>query len=231
MLELRDVHAFYGDSHILQGVDLEVHRGEIVCLLGRNGVGKTTTLRTIMGLTRHQGSIRLSGEEISRLDPWERCRKGIGFIPEDRRIFSGLSVEENLRTAMWASARKGHWTAAEVYGAFPILYERRWQLGSTLSGGEQQMLAIGRALLGNPELLLLDEPSQGLSPVMVKVFTDMIHRLHGLGLTVLLVEQNVRVALGLSRRTYVLNKGRVVYHADSEQLRRDQHITKQYLGV
>lgn len=231
MLELRGVHAFYGNSHILQGVDLEVRRGEIVCLLGRNGVGKTTTLRTIMGLTRQRGTIRLCEEEISGLAPWQRCQKGIGFVPEDRRIFSGLTVEENLRVAMWASARKGQWAAEEVYQTFPVLYQRRRQLGSTLSGGEQQMLAIGRALLGNPELLMLDEPSQGLSPMMVKVFTDILRRIHDLGLTVLLVEQNVRVALSLSHRTYVLNKGCVVYHADTEQLRRDEDVTKQYLGI
>ncbi len=231
MLELRDVHAFYAESHILQGVDLEVRSSEIVSLLGRNGVGKTTTLRTIMGLTRQQGSIRLGGEDLVGLDPWQRSRKGLGFVPEDRRIFTGLTVEENLRVAMWASARRGGWALDEIYEIFPILYTRRAQLGSTLSGGEQQMLAIGRALLGHPKVLLLDEPSQGLSPAMVNTFVETIRRIHERGLAVLLVEQNVRVALGLSQRAYVLNKGRVVHQGSSDDLQRAGELVTRHLAI
>lgn len=231
MLALSGVDAYYGESHVLQGVSFEVSAGEIVALLGRNGVGKTTTMRTIIGLTRQTGSIQLHNQEITTLKPWQRAQHGIGYIPEDRRIIVGLTVEENLRVAMWGARRSGRWTLEQVYRHFPVLNERRKQLGTTLSGGEQQMLTVARALLGNPEILLLDEPSQGLSPRMVKVVRDIIESIHRGGITILLVEQNLQLALGLAQRAYILNKGRVVHHATTQELQKQPELTRQYLSV
>ena len=231
MLELSDVHAFYGDSHILQGISLRVDAGEVVALLGRNGVGKTTTMRAIAGLVSQRGSIRLDGRELTGLPAWQRARAGLALVPEDRRIIEGLSVEENLRVALWAAKRAGTWKLDQVWEHFPVLRERRKQLGTSLSGGEQQMLAIARAALSNPALLLLDEPSQGLAPVMVSVVRDIIRALHEEGIGILLVEQNLPMALKLAGRAYVLNKGQVIHEGSCAQIAADPRLAQELLGV
>jgi branched-chain amino acid transport system ATP-binding protein len=230
-LHLDDVHAYYGHSHVLQGVSLEVRAGEIVCLLGRNGVGKTTTLRSIMGLVAvRQGTIELDGAGLVGRATHQIARRGVAYVPEERRILGQLTVAENLAIAERSGAGR-RWDVERVYGFFPWLAERRRQLGGTLSGGEQQMLAIGRALMGNPRLLLLDEPSQGLAPQMVRIVEDVIREIRAAGVTLLLVEQNIRTALELGDRHYILAKGRVVSEATSAQLEPDQELSRRYLGV
>lgn len=230
ILRLQDVHAWYGASHVLQGVTLGVAEGEIVCLLGRNGVGKTTTLRSIMGLvSRRRGVIELAGVSIVDRPTHAVAHQGVGYVPEERRMLRDLTVTDNLRIAA-RPARDG-WDEGRVFDLFPRLLERHQQLAGTLSGGEQQMLAIGRALMGNPRLLLLDEPSQGLAPQMVQLVASTIRQLHEHGLTILLVEQNVRLALDLGQRHYVLAKGQVVHEATSAQLQADEELTQRLLGV
>lgn len=231
ILELKDVHAHYGPSHILQGVNLSVSEGETVALLGRNGAGKTTTMRTIVGLTKQAGDIRLKGELVSKDAAWQRARKGIAYVPEDRRIINGLTVEDNLKVAEWASERKKPWTLARIYENFPILLERRKQEGTTLSGGQQQMLTIARALLANPAILLLDEPSQGLSPLMVKAIRKIVLDLAKTGQTIIIVEQNLQMVLDLASRAYVMNKGKIVYEGSAKEIANNDEILKQYLGV
>lgn len=231
MLKLADVHAFYGRSHVLQGVTLEVGEGEVVALLGRNGVGKTTTIRTIAGLTRQTGSIELGGQAMLDLPAWRRARLGIGYVPEDRRIIPGLTVDENLIVARYGSVRHSPWSAERIYEYFPILRERRKQIGTTLSGGEQQMLTIARALMGNPSILLLDEPSQGLSPIMVSTLAGIIRDIHRSGLAILLVEQNFRMAMDLADRAYLLNKGQVVYQGTTAELAQSDNPAQRYLAV
>jgi branched-chain amino acid transport system ATP-binding protein len=231
VLELVDVHAYYGESHVLQGVDMRVGEGEVVTLLGRNGVGKTTTMRTIIGLTRQTGSVKLAGTELSALPAWKRSRAGLALVPEDRRIIEGLTVEENLRVAVWAATRKGTWDLEKVWRHFPRLKERRKQIGTSMSGGEQQMLAIARAALSNPTLLLLDEPSQGLAPALVGVVRQIIRDLHASGMSVLLVEQNLSMALALSNRAYVINKGRIVYEGPCAEFSADKDLGHRLLGV
>lgn len=231
ILELNDVHAYYGSSHVLHGVDLQVAEGETVALLGRNGAGKTTTMRTIIGLTRQSGHITLKGERIEADAAWQRARKGIAYVPEDRRIIPGLTVEDNLRVAGWASKRNQPWTIERIYDHFPILLERRSQEGTTLSGGQQQMLTIARALLANPSVLLLDEPSQGLSPLMVKAIRKIILDLGTTGLTIILVEQNLPMALDLASRAYVMNKGKIVHQGPTAQIADNEELLKRHLGV
>jgi branched-chain amino acid transport system ATP-binding protein len=235
LLRLDDVHAYYGFSHVLQGVTLELNEGEIVCLLGRNGVGKTTTLRSIMGLVAVRGgSIALDGSGLVGLPTHRIARRGVAYVPEERRILGQLTVAENLAIgARPAGDGNGHggWDAEQVYALFPRLAERRGQLGGTLSGGEQQMLAIGRALMGNPRLLLLDEPSQGLAPRIVRLVEDVVRRIRARGVSILLVEQNVRSARELGDRHYILPKGRVVREATSSELESDHALTRTYLGV
>ncbi len=232
ILELEDVHTYYGLSHILQGISLRVDEGEIVCLLGRNGVGKTTTLRSIMGLApSRRGHIRFRGAALEGSPPDAVARRGIGFVPEDRRVFVNLTVEENLRMGSWGGRAKGGWTVDAVYELFPRLHDIRRRLAGYLSGGEQQMLAVGRALTGNPDLLLLDEPSQGLAPIMVKAIEDAIRRIREQHLTVLLVEQSFRLATALADRCYVISKGQIVYEATSAELQKNEEVKKGYLGV
>jgi branched-chain amino acid transport system ATP-binding protein len=223
LLEVADIHTYYGTSHVLFGVSLEVQPGEVVALLGRNGVGKTTTLHSIMGVTPpRQGSIRFRGQEIARKRPYQVARLGISLVPAGRRIFPTLSVRENLEIAHNAPAEGGHnWTLAEIYDFFPRLKERETHRGSQLSGGEQQMLAIGRALLGNPDFLLLDEPAEGLSPLVVQLLRDILRRLRDTGLTMLVCEQNLAFALAVSDRGYILDKGEVKYAGPVADLRHD----------
>lgn len=232
MLILSDVHAYYGRSHILRGIDLRVDAGEIVTLLGRNGVGKTTTIRTILGLTQQRGSIIVNDLEISGKSPFERARAGLALVPEDRRIVEGLTVKENLSIALWAAkGRAGPWSLERILGDFPILSERQNQIGTSLSGGEQQMLAIARAAISNPSVLLIDEPSQGLAPKMVETVRKMIIELNASGIAILLVEQNLALAVGLSTRSYILNKGEIVHSCASSELSESPELLHDLLGV
>jgi branched-chain amino acid transport system ATP-binding protein len=230
MLELQGVHTHYGLSHVLQGVDLRVGPGEVVALFGRNGVGKTTVIKTIAGWVRPSaGSVRLDGEDIAQLSPDRICRRGVGFVPEDRRIFPGLTVEENLRLGLLQTPRRAaaqnRTRMDEVYARFPRLQERRAQLGTTLSGGEQQMLAIARVLVGEPRLLLIDEPTEGLAPIVAAEIFATLESLRHAGIPILLVEQNVHRALEVATRFYALERGRVIQEgnardaADRERLR------------
>ena len=235
MLALENVHTYYGKSHILHGVSLEVNPGEVVGLLGRNGVGKSTTLKTIMGLVRpSDGSVRFEGRDIAGMAPHRPARLGIAYVPEDRRIFRLLTVLENLRTGLdrpgVSEARKGE-LLEKVYGHFPVLRERRHQAGGTLSGGEQQMLAIARAMMLEPRIILLDEPTEGLMPRMVSQIREIIHVLHREGVAILLVEQNVPLTLEASNRVYIMEKGVVRHHAPAAELRANQAVIHQYLGV
>ncbi|MBI4638700.1 MAG: ABC transporter ATP-binding protein [Candidatus Rokubacteria bacterium] len=233
MLEVDAVQTYYGESHILHGVSLRVGAGEAVAILGRNGVGKTTLIRSIVGFTPpREGRIRLDGQPIERLPPYEIARRGIGLVPQGRRIFAPLSVVENLLLA----ARSGTdgergWTLERVYAVFPRLRERAPQGGGTLSGGEQQMLAIARALMTNARLLLLDEPSEGLAPLIVRDIGRVVVRLKDEGLAILLVEQNVPLALRVADRVYVMSKGQIVYHGSPAELDGNEEVKRRYLGV
>ena len=232
ILTVEKINTFYGDSHILFDVDLTIAEGEVVSLLGRNGAGKTTTLRSIMGLTPPRaGSVRWLGEEVQRLKPHEIARKGVGFVPEDRRIFSRLSVEENLEIGAFKLERGSGWTLERIYGLFPKLEQLKAHKGNELSGGEQQMLAIARALMGAPRLVLLDEPSEGLAPAIVKDVGEMIGTLKDEGIAVLLVEQNTRFACRLSDRVYIIDNGRVRFGGTVAQLEADEELKSRYLAV
>jgi branched-chain amino acid transport system ATP-binding protein len=235
LVKLEDVHAYYGKSHILHGVSLEIGPGEVVGLLGRNGVGKSTTLKTIVGLVHpSQGRILFEGQPISHLPAHRLARLGIGYVPEERRIFPLLTVTENLRTGL---DRRGMTKTGKrrlldrVYASFPVLAERRSQAGGTLSGGEQQMLAIARAMMLEPKIVLLDEPTEGLMPRMVGQIRDIIFALRRDSVAVLLVEQNVPLTLDTSGRIYILEKGVVRHHAPASRLRVDDAVIHQYLGV
>ena len=235
MLRLDDVHTHYAKSHILHGVSLEVQPGEVVGLLGRNGVGKSTTLKTIMGLVRpSEGHVRFEGREIAGTAPHHLAHLGIAWVPEDRRIFKLLTVIENLRTGLdrpgITEARRRE-LLDKVYAHFPVLAERQTQAGGTLSGGEQQMLAIGRAMMLEPKIILLDEPTEGLMPRMVSQIREIITLLHQDGVAILLVEQNVPLTLDVSDHVYIMEKGLVRHHATAAELRADRAIIHQYLGV
>ncbi len=235
MLTLDGVHTYYAKSHILHGVSLEVRPGEVVGLLGRNGVGKSTTLKTIMGIVRPSGGrIVFDGRDIAGLPPYRLARVGIGYVPEDRRIFRLLSVLENLRTGLdrpEVTATRRQALLDKVYESFPILAERRNQAGGTLSGGEQQMLAIARAMMLEPRIILLDEPTEGLMPRMVTQIREIIDVLHKDGVAILLVEQNVPLTLDVSDRVYIMEKGTVRHHGPAAALRADATVIHQYLGV
>jgi len=235
MLSLRDVHTYYGKSHILHGVSIEVGQGEVVGLLGRNGVGKSTTLKTIIGLVHPaQGSVDFEGQDISRMPAHRLARLGIGYVPEDRRIFRLLSVLENLRTGLdrqGVSPERRDALLDKVYTHFPVLRERRQQAGGTLSGGEQQMLAIARAMMLEPKIILLDEPTEGLMPRMVGQIREIIQVLHREGIAILLVEQNVPLTLDVTDRVYIMEKGVVRHHAPAADVRANQDVIHQYLGV
>jgi branched-chain amino acid transport system ATP-binding protein len=231
MLELRDVHAYYGDSHVLRGVSLSVGEGEAVGLLGRNGAGKTTTLLTIMGYVRSRvGDILFRGSRVDDLQPYLIARRGIGFVPQERRIFPSLTVRENLAVGERRNGR-GRWSIDDVLDIFPGLRPRQKHLGCHLSGGEQQMLAIARALMVDPALLLLDEPSEGLAPLVVDKIVKVLHEVKGKGLSILLVEQNLGTALKVADRHYVLSKGEVCYAGTSRELQADEAIKKQHLAI
>ncbi|MBF8282919.1 MAG: ABC transporter ATP-binding protein [Anaerolineales bacterium] len=234
ILELENVHTYYGHIHALKGVSITVGEGEIVTLIGANGAGKTTTLNSISGLLRpRQGHVRLHGEDLSAYRAHQIVAKGVVQVPEGRRVFASLTVQENLEMGAYSrtgrdSLREG---AERVFTLFPRLKERRNQVAGTLSGGEQQMLATGRALMANPKVLLLDEPSMGLAPVLVDSIFDTIKQLHTEGTTILLVEQNARMALQIADRGYVLQTGQVVLSDTADNLRQNEMVQKAYLGI
>lgn len=234
MLVLEDVHTYYGESHVLQGLSLAVEPGQIVSLLGRNGVGKTTTLRTIMGLNPpRQGRITYKGQAIGGLAPYRIAHLGIQLVPENRGIFPALSVRENLQVggARPSDRTRSRHNAERIYEYFPILRERLHQKGGSLSGGEQQQLTIARALMAGPDLLLLDEPCEGLAPLVVQTLLQAIREIRSDGTTVLLVEQNVRAALQVAEQHYVMDKGHVIGKFSSEALQADEDLRTRFLGV
>lgn len=232
LLEVESIQTYYESTHILFGVTLKVDHGETVCILGRNGMGKTTLLRSIIGLTPpRQGTIRFQGARINGKQPFRIARLGVGFVPEDRNIFPNLTVRENLEIAVIKRNAATAWDLDKVYALFPILKARDQQWGGTLSGGEQQMLTIARTLMGNPTLLLLDEPSEGLAPMVVEAIKEQIVRIQQEGMTIILSEQNSVVALEVSQRAYVLEKGQVSWQGRTSQLAADPQIMEKYLGV
>jgi branched-chain amino acid transport system ATP-binding protein len=233
LLALNDIHVNYGLSRIIHGVSLAMERGELISLVGRNGVGKSTTMRSIMGLTPcRAGSIMWKGNDIARLRPHQIARLGIGYVPEDRRIFSGLTVWENLDVArLPRRAESPYWDEARIFALFPDLERFRDRKGGLLSGGQQQMLAIARTLMGNPELLLLDEPSEGLAPLIVETLEATIRELKAEGLSIVLAEQNLQFVLSLSDRCVLLEKGAVMYAGSADQLRADRDVQARYLQI
>jgi branched-chain amino acid transport system ATP-binding protein len=231
MLELDNVNAYYGDSHILHGVSLSVQEGEIVCLLGRNGAGKTTTILTVMGyLQPRPGRIRYRDRDIGGLPPYEVARLGFGFVPQERGIFPSLTVRENL-TVFARAGGKGFWTLQRIFDLFPVLRARERNLGFQLSGGEQQMLSIARALMLNPAMLLLDEPSEGLAPMIVQQIIEVLARLKQEGLAILLVEQSLRTAFAVGDRHHVLNKGEICFTGSAAELENNEFVLRNYLSV
>lgn len=232
LLELGGIHTAYGKSQVLFDLSLEVAESECVCLLGRNGVGKTTTMRTIMGLTPpYRGRVLWRGNDVAGQPPYVLARQGIGFVPEDRRIFAELTVAENLEVAQWSAGRSGPWSLAAVFELFPKLAELSSRPGGVLSGGEQQMLTIARTLMGNPTLLLLDEPSEGLAPVIVSDLLEKVKRLKAAGLTLLLAEQGIEFSLSLADRVYVLEKGAICYCGPAAELRADAVLRNRLLAI
>ena len=234
MLTIEALNAWYGPSHVLQGIDIEVRRGEIVCLIGRNGAGKTTTLRTVMGLLpKSTGRVLFEGQDLLGRPAHVRNRLGLGYVPEERRIVAGMSVRENLRLGVLAAAgkRPERQVIEEVAEIFPRLAERLDQVAITMSGGEQQMLAIARAMVSHPKLIMLDEPSEGIMPVLVDEMFALFARMRDNGTTILLVEQNVELALGLGDRAYIVDGGRIVHEARAADLLADAAVQERYCSV
>jgi len=231
MLAVSDLHAFYGKSHILQGVSLGVGEGEIVSLLGRNGVGRSTTIKAIMGDVWAQGSVRFRGEEICGLPPYVIARKGLGYVPENRDIFPTLTVRQNLLLGVKNPRRPGRWSVDDMFHLFPVLGERAEQPGAVLSGGEQQMLTMCRTLVGDPHLIMVDEPTEGLAPMLVRQVADLLVEIAQRGVAILLVEQKLTIALTIARRVYVMGHGRVVFEGTPEDLRRNDGVRKEWLEV
>ncbi len=232
MLEVEGIHTYYGLSHILFDVSLKVDPREVVCLLGRNGAGKTTTMKSVIGiLPPKQGIVRYKGEDVTGIEPYLLARKGISYVPDDRRIFADLTVGENIEIAEKRASSGEEWNKERVYGLFPALKGIENRRGGCLSGGEQKMLAIARALMGNPELLLLDEPFEGLAPTLIRTLEEQIKKLKETGLTVLVAEQNVRSALKLSDRGYIIDDGHIRYEGSIAELRENEELRKKYLLV
>ena len=229
MLAVDDVHTYYGESHVLHGVSLDVAPGEVVAILGRNGMGKTTLIRSVVGFSPpRRGRVSFKGADVTAWAPFRRVERGMALVPQGRRVFASLSVRENLDVAR---AGHGRWSMAEVYALFPRLAERAPNRASKLSGGEQQMLAIGRALMSNPALLLMDEPTEGLAPLLVREVGRVIAELKRAGLSILLVEQNLPMAVAVADRVHVLNRGQIVYSGRPAELLADEDVKSRYLGV
>jgi branched-chain amino acid transport system ATP-binding protein len=231
MLEVQDLHAFYGKSHILHGVSLRVGAGEIVSLLGRNGVGRSTTIRAIMGDVPARGSVRFKGEEMVGLPPYAIARRGLGYVPENRDVFPTLTVRQNLLLGMKDPRRAGRWTMEDMFRLFPNLRERADIPGGVLSGGEQQMLTICRTLMGDPDLIMVDEPTEGLAPLLVRQTAEFLSEIAQRGVSVLLVEQKLTIALTISARVYVMGHGRLVFEGTPADLRASEAIRKEWLEV
>jgi branched-chain amino acid transport system ATP-binding protein len=228
ILRIEDIHTYYGDAYVLQGLSLELGEGQILGLLGRNGVGKTTLVNSVVGFNRpRRGRIFFKGDDITGISSFETVRRGMGLVPQGRRVFASLSVEENLNVAR----SKEGWTVQRVYELFPRLEERRGQRAKTLSGGEQQMLAIARGLMTNPDCLIMDEPSEGLAPIVIQAVWQAVAKLKAQGLSILLVEQNAALALQLVDHVHVMSKGRVVYSGTPKALWADEDIKARYLGI
>jgi branched-chain amino acid transport system ATP-binding protein len=231
MLEVRDLHAFYGKSHVLHGVSFDVQRGEIVGLLGRNGVGRSTTIKAIMGLVAASGSVRFRGQEILGLKAHEVARCGIGYVPEDRAIFPDLTVRQNLALGMKHRKQTGRWTMDDMFALFPQLRERADAPGGVLSGGEQQMLTLCRTLMGDPELLMIDEPTEGLAPKVVEQVSEFLLEMRKRAISILLVEQKLTISLHVSQRLYVMGHGRTVFDGTPDALRGNEPVRKEWLEV
>ena len=231
ILEVQDIHTYYGDAYVLQGLSLELKEGQILGLLGRNGVGKTTLVNSIVGFTPpRRGRVLFKGADVTAESSFHTVRRGMGLVPQGRRVFPTLTVEENLLVAGRRAGRRG-WTLERIYPLFPRLRERRTQRARTLSGGEQQMLAIARGLMTNPDCLIMDEPSEGLAPIIIQAVWQIIARLKQEGLSILLVEQNAALALRMVDYVYVMSKGRVVHSSDPKTLQSDEEVKSRYLGI
>ncbi len=231
MLEVRDLHAYYGKSHILQGVDLSVADGEIVSLLGRNGVGRSTTCKAIMGLVHPHGAITFKGRPIAGLRPEQIAHTGIGYVPEDRQVFPSLTVQQNLELGLKRSGKFGRWNFEDVYQMFPNLDARRHKPAGVLSGGEQQMLTMCRTLMGDPDLVIIDEPTEGLAPKLVEQVGNLLDEIARRGISILLVEQKLAIALRISKRLYVMGHGRIVFEGDTAALNASTSVRKEWLEV
>lgn len=232
MLEVNNVHTYYGIAYVLQGITLKVKERSIVTILGRNGMGKTTTIRTIIGLNQpRKGKVMFKGDDITSLPPYVISKKGIGLVPQGRNIFPSLSVKENLLTTSRLKGKDNEWELEKIYEFFPILKARAKFSGTNLSGGEQQMLAIARAMMTNPDLLLMDEPSEGLAPAKVWEIGGIIKKLKEVGATILLVEQNLPLAMAVSDYVYIINKGQIVYESTPNELMNNEDIKSKYLGI
>ena len=231
MLEVKDLHAYYGKSHVLQGVSLSVGRGEIVALLGRNGAGRSTTIKAIMGLVSAQGSVRFKNDAILGLKAHEVARRGIGYVPEDRAIFPDLTVRQNLVLGIKDPRKRGRWSVEEVFALFPLLAERAETPGGVLSGGEQQMLTLCRTMMGDPDLVLIDEPTEGLAPKAVAQVGEFLSAVKKRGISVLLVEQKLSISLDISERLYVMGHGKIVFHGTPTEMRANEGVRKEWLEV
>ena len=231
MLQLARLHAYYGKSHILHGVDLDIGEGEIVALLGRNGVGRSTTCKAIMGLVAAQGSIAYRGCDLLGLRPDQIARRGIGYVPEDRQVFPTLTVRQNLELGLKRAGRFGRWSFEDIYALFPNLRSRQCVAAGQLSGGEQQILAIGRSLMGDPDLILVDEPTEGLAPRLVEQVREMLREVVRRGAAILLVEQKLTIALQISHRVYVMGRGRVVFEGTPAAFAADDSVRRQWLEL
>jgi branched-chain amino acid transport system ATP-binding protein len=231
MLRIQNLHAYYGKSHILHGVDMEVNPGEIVSLLGRNGSGRSTTIKTIMGLVEGEGTVQWKGQDLLGLKAYDIARKGLGYVPESRDVFPKLTVEQNLRLGQKSGQKNGRWSLDDMYRMFPRLKERQHTEAGVMSGGEQQMLTLCRTLMGDPDLIMIDEPTEGLAPKIVELVGEYLKELQRRGLAVLLVEQKLTIALDISQRCYVMGHGEVVFQGTPDELRKDQYVRKEWLEV
>ena len=231
MLDVEELHAYYGKSHVLQGVSLRVAKGEIVSLLGRNGAGRSTTIRAIIGLVVPIGTIRFKGERIDGRPPHEIARRGLGYVPEDRQIFPGLTVRENLVLGIKSSRRRGRWSVDDFLALFPLLGERADVPGGALSGGEQQLLAVGRTLMGDPDLVMVDEPTEGLAPATVALVRELLTKIARSGVAILLIEQRLTIALDIADRLYVMGHGRIVFEGTPDALRAAPAVRGEWLEV